>query len=429
MIPVQTVIENAQGSHARACERRSRPKPSKGIGARLVWLLCVCLPVACSVESQTDAQEKPAVEAILEVLLEPDDFARARRLSTLLPTLGSESVPEARRALESPAVDRRAVEIALLLRFWATHDPAGASDWALSRSPRGLRSSSLAVAIETWARADPNAALAWIRATPPSTEIGSEAIEVALIRGWFDSNHSGLEDYIRNLGPSFERQRALASLARRSIQRNGPGVLVSWAEALPDEPRRFKLAAFRQVASELAQRTDPAAAVAWCEAHCDGPFGSNVRKLVAMRWAARDGPAAFEWLATAPAGAERDRAVQDAFLAWLRTDREAALGWVEASSSEGIEPWLRPALDLYAVSISDERPIEALSWAAQINDDTRRETAFIAIARRWREQDPSAAEAWVEQSPLSEKARERVRTPAHVPAQPTLEPIPGEPAL
>jgi hypothetical protein len=70
-----------------------------------------------------------------------------------------------------------------------------------------------------------------------------------------------------------------------------------------------------------------------------------------------------------------------------------------------------------------------LSWAAQINDDSRRETAFISIARRWREQDPSAAEAWVEQSPPSEKARERVRTPAHMPAQPTLEPIQGEPVL
>ena len=141
--------------------------------------------------------------------------------------------------------------------------------------------------------------------------------------------------------------------------------------------------------SELAQ-ADPAAAVAWCAAHCEGPFGSNVRKLVAARWAARDGPAALTWLATAPANTERELAVRDAFLTWLRRDREAALGWMGTRGREGVAPWLRPALDLYAVAISRESGAEALTWAALIEDEARRETAFVAIARRWRANDESA---------------------------------------
>ena len=190
--------------------------------ARAAIGLVLCLPVACSPDSQTPPPTRPAPpatprdgesrQAILEVLRDPEAFARARRLSTLLPTLGPEAVPEVRRALENPAVDRGAVEIALLVRFWATHDPASASGWALARAPLGYRAAALVPAVETWARADPKAALAWIGATPPAAGANPEATQVALVRGWFDSGRPGLEDYIRNLGPSFERQRALAVL-------------------------------------------------------------------------------------------------------------------------------------------------------------------------------------------------------------------------
>ena len=26
----------------------------------------------------------------------------------------------------------------------------------------------------------------------------------------------------------------------------------------------------------------------WCEAHCDGPFGSSLRQLIATHWVAQD---------------------------------------------------------------------------------------------------------------------------------------------
>ncbi len=217
--------------------------------------LVLCLPVACSPDSQTPPPTLPGPpatprdgesrQAILEVLRDPEAFARARRLSTLLPTLGPEAVPEVRRALENPAVDRGAVEIALLVRFWATHDPASAASWALARSPLGFRAAALVPAIEAWATADPRAAHAWTRSIPAGAAANSELAQVALVRGWFDSGHPGLENYTRDLGPSFERQRALAALARKTIQRDGPSTVMRWAEALPDEPKRFKLAAFR----------------------------------------------------------------------------------------------------------------------------------------------------------------------------------------
>jgi hypothetical protein len=179
------------------------------------------------------------------VLRDPDAFARARRLSILLPTLGPEAVPEVRRALASPAVDRGAVEIVLLVQLWATHDPASAAHWAFTQAPPGFRAAATLPSVETWAGSDPEAALTWMRELPVAPGVTTMAAQIALVRGWFDSGRPGLEDYIQSLGPSFDRQRALSVFARKTIQRNGPIALMRWAESLPDEPQRFKLSAFR----------------------------------------------------------------------------------------------------------------------------------------------------------------------------------------
>lgn len=374
---------------------------------------------ATGVESRAVASPEP----LLDALRDPDAFARARRLATLLPTLGAETVPEVRRELENPAIDRGAVEIVLLVRFWAAHDPAGAARWALTRAPLGFREAAALPSVELWAKADPEGALEWMRGLRVRPGPNSEVIQIALVRGWFDSGRPGLEDYVRGLGPSFEQQLALGALSRKTIQRDGPNAAMRWAAALPDEPRSFKLAAFRQLGSELAQ-ADPTAAVAWCAARCDGPFGANLRQMIATRWAVQDAPATMEWIAAAAPGEERDRAVRAALRSWLRKDREEALAWVEAKGLEGVEPWLRPALDLYAVPISWERPDEAVRWALLIEDDARRQSALVTIARRWRERDEASADAWLEQSPLSADARERARTPTRGRERPPRRPGP-----
>jgi hypothetical protein len=197
-----------------------------------------------------------------------------------------------------------------------------------------------------------------------------------------------------------------------------------WAEGLPDRDEAFKLEAFRQVGAELGKR-DPEAAVAWCAEHCEGPYGSHVRSQIATQWGARDGKAVMQWLAKAPEGKERDRAVQAAYMAWLRHDRDGATAWVAAKGIDGIEPWLRPAVGRFAMAIIPQDPKAAIEWAALIPDDEKRELAYITIFRHWQYRDRAAAEAWLEQSPLSEQAREKARTPP--PGAPPLRAAPAQP--
>jgi hypothetical protein len=389
--------------------------------AALGWALAAgALALGCDTGTSSDPAEGAAITApgsdeprppIEEVLREPDPFARAARLATLLPALGPEAVPEARIALKAGS-HLGSVEQELLVRYWATHDPESATQWATVSSPLGYRLALTVVAVELWARADPERALKQVQALGPGRGPNLEAAEIALVRGWFDSGDPGLWRYIRDLGLTNERQRALGIFARKMIQRDGPDAIVRWTEAIPDVDQRFKLAAFRQLASELTQ-WDPAAGVAWCDAHCEGPFGDNVREMVATRWAARDGLPAMRWLSTAPEGKSRDEAVRAAFRSWQRKDPEGLFQWMTERGIEASEEaWFRPVVGLYAMAISWEDPLGALEWAERIEDEEKRKRAVVTILRRWRDRDEAAAEAWLERSSLSEEAREEVRAPA-----------------
>lgn len=376
-------------------------------------LVLASITTSCNPKPHASVPPVPVAEAegaIILAMREPDAFKRIQRLSHLLPILGPAAVPGIKDALKNPSVDMGGAEIALLTRAWALHEPGEAMHWASYQPPIGLRLAALLPAAELWAKRDPQKALVGIGPLMLMPGLNTRALQIAFVRGWFDSGEPGLVDYIRDLGMGFERQRALAVFARRTIQRSGVEVAMRWAESLPDEPEKFKLNAFRQVASELAQ-AQPAAGVAWCEAHCDGPFGSEMRMLVGMRWATRDGPAALEWLSSTKAGKERDRAVRDAYRRWVQVDAEGARAWTEAIGRENTEPWFDQVADMFAQRLSWEDPLEAMSWVAVVGDDELRERSYVSIVRRWREKDESAAESWLVQSPLSAEAREKARVP------------------
>ncbi len=149
--------------------------------------------------------------------------------------------------------------------------------------------------------------------------------------------------------------------------------------------------------------------MAWCEKHCDGPFGDTVRQLVATRWAARDGQAALEWLSKAPEGRDRNRAVISAFRRWWQKDvGESASRWLESIGIEGFQPWMAPAVAVYAPHLAHTDPQKALEWAPFAEED-RKTSVLIGIARNWRQHDAAAADAWIDRSPLNEEQRAKAR--------------------
>ena len=75
------------------------------------------------------------------------------------------------------------------------------------------------------------------------------------------------------------------------------------------------------------------------------------------------------------------------------------------------DPGLQPILPLYAQLLAEDSPADAIGWAERIERDEDREVVLVKVARAWRRADEAAAEAWLLESSLSEKAREKVRDP------------------
>ena len=75
------------------------------------------------------------------------------------------------------------------------------------------------------------------------------------------------------------------------------------------------------------------------------------------------------------------------------------------------DPWLRPIFPVYARLLAVDSPADAIEWAERIEADEDREIVLVKVARAWRRVDEAASEAWLQQSSLSEEAREKVRAP------------------
>ncbi len=387
---------------------------------------CDAAPPASSAARPGAAEAERAAlrgESIAELLREPDPYARVKKLATRLPELGPESVPEVEQALLKGMAGMGVAEFELLMRSWASHDPRAASLWAIELGAPRFRSSGIEVAVELWAAADPAAAVAGV--TPAAQSVDRElaqAVQKALVRGWFQSDRPGLERYIEGLGSSIQQQRSVLAYAQALLAAEGSDSLMRWAERIPGADDRFRRAVYRQVSTALAW-ADPEAARRWCDAQCEGPHGASLRSAIVRTWlhTGEDMGKVLEWVARAPEGQSQTHALRTGFETWALDDRDDALHWMEQQIAEGPAPWVRKLFGAYARQLSVRSPAAAIEWAERIETESAREEVLVRIARRWLRQDSAAAERWLDQSPLSEKARAKARdlsVPDHLPEAP-----------
>lgn len=384
-----------------------------GLGGTLgtVGLLACDAPARPEVPLPPPAESRAidADGALTRLLEDENAYARASKLGVLLPLLGPDAVPEVKQILGDRTLEIGATEIELMVRFWATHEPEEASRWAVDESPRGYRIAAVLSAFPAWAEADPRAAASAAQQWSSRRDV-RDALQIALVLGWFERDPDELAEFIHRIGMGFPRQRSLLTFIRTMVRKRGIEAAVEWAEAVPGDDATYKNAVYRQMAAVLSLY-DLDAAMRWCEDHCDGPYGKSLRELIAQRWAMRDGAAAFAWLSTAPEGYEKDLAVRFVLASWGEADREAALAWMAPRTTPEIEPWLEPALPVYARLLAWNSPADAIGWAERIEDEVTRDAALVVVNRIWRGSDEAAAEAWLAESGLDAEARKKARVP------------------
>jgi hypothetical protein len=297
-----------------------------------------------------------------------------------------------------------------------------ATRWSVEDCPPAFRIPAVLTALPLWAKEDPQAALAAVSEWEKWRSDVREVLQIGLVRGWYDRDPEEAARYIAEKEAGLGQQRALSTYVRVLTQRKGAEATMRWAESVSEDVGEgaYKLAVYRQVGGALPL-FDHQAALRWCDAHCDGRFGNNLRSIIARRWALYDGAAALAWLKIAPESHERKVAVRLVFSIGGNQELDAALAWMAAQprGEDGdLEPWIRPAIPVYARLLARSAPLEAIAWAERIEDEEEREIVLVDVVRIWRNADVDAAEAWLGQSSLSEEAREKARKPKPLPGAP-----------
>jgi hypothetical protein len=334
-----------------------------------------------------------------EILNGPDPLQRVADLTALLPTLGPTAVPALIAALEAAPMDGGDPELVLFGMWWARFDPEAAFAWTKTER-RAQFASVIAAIVRSWAHVDPDRALAAALGLsfPGQREIACDAA----ISGWDESGRPGLVEAVAKLADT-NQQRAAESVARRRVATLGPAAAFRWVESLEATPKFREMMAVRVASAAAASVEGGPLAAEWAtpRVRSDERLSSYPRRI-ATRWVVADPEAAMAWLASLPAGADRNDGVAEAFRAWAMRDYQAAFAWIEQTEPQ---PWNEPALAVYTRAIASERPKDAIELAQRISDPELRESTTIVIGQTWTKQDRAAAEAWLDQADVSERVR------------------------
>ncbi len=358
--------------------------------------------------------EREAVLALRDriraALDEPDAIVRTAALTRALRDVDIEALEEVaavydeRVELDPPS--RTSIEI--LGETWAALDPEGAIeriyDW-----PEGPRAAGIPAVTRAWARRAPNAAFAW--ATTLVLDDRVAAVN-AVFAGWAESDDPKIWNFLATLTAGLDRESATNVVMKSVVNRHGFDELFAQVDAIesnarPGSPRDFKLSALR-TAIGLCAYHEPDKALVYARRYAGGPFDNGLLRRLAVYWAVNDGARAMEALLALPREPERDKALRDGYLKWLRSDRPAAIAWVPAEAAH--DPRYAPLLDHYAVALAytnEESPAEsvreALVWAERIEDPKRRRDTQVHLGALWMAHEPELAKAWIDERGLAQE--------------------------
>jgi hypothetical protein len=114
----------------------------------------------------------------------------------------------------------------------------------------------------------------------------------------------------------------------------------------------------------------------------------------------------MEALVALPSEPQRDKALRDGYVKWIRMKGQEALDWMpkEALSDERYSP----LIDSYAIAVSKSNPAEpdaaireAVAWAERLENPETRQDTLIMLGMLWADHDPEAARRWIDERGLA----------------------------
>lgn len=283
-----------------------------------------------------------------------------------------------------------------MLRCLARDDAPWTGDYLTTMPQSPLRAELLGTLLAQWGADDLPAAIKWAQQLDDAS-LQQPAL-IHLSYRWFESDSVGALTFAA-LHPA-EHQQLLTALVGQ-WSREQPEAVVAWAAEFSNEPVMAHVAAGAVAAWA---KHDPLAAGEFVLKLPDGNLRQEAAISVMSALAQEDPKTGAQWVTVFPAGPERDYAIENLVYRWATADADSALFWANRLTSSERDT----ALFAGAGGLVEAKPLQAISWAMSINDESRRTKQAERAAQRWLEIDRWAAEAWIRQSILPPETKTRL---------------------
>jgi hypothetical protein len=406
--------------------------------------------------------ERDAEAALAYIRRLPPGGERSQAVMLALQTIGRQD-PDRALMLAGDLVSNReeaAIYSALFAQL-AEADPAGAAQ-KLEPVPGGVaRENALRAVADAWAHRDLLSARSWaeklgvgdrdvaiesvaltmIERDPlPGLELAQKYLHGPTLERVLSAGLPKLADVdapaaaaIVPLLPAGETQvLAAADVARRLAARN-PAEAVAWAKSLSDGRAQqvavnnavdawarvdasaaatyvaqfpagpTRVALVEHFAAGYGSRS-PLEAVGWAESLPADGTRQAAQVTIASAWAQHDPAAANRWASTLPTGAAQEQALAGALSYWVLHDAQAAQSFVAGLNGDA---QMHAAASI-APQLAQQDPIGAINWAQSLGASPAREAALVGAFTRWRDNAPSAADAWLASANLSAELKARL---------------------
>ena len=218
----------------------------------------------------------------------------------------------------------RQTGIQTALRIWASSAPEAAAE-AIADFPAGAeRQDAYRTLAEYWSQAAPRATLDW--ASSLSEDV-KPIVTATIIRNLANREPRLAAQMIGELEPGGDRDSAMRSAAS-SWADESPREAADWAWSQPDNDAKRK--AVRDVVRKWAA-DDEGAASEWLNQQGAGPAKDSGIVALSNHVVADDPEAAAIWANTISDSSLRTLQVRSVILKWMKTDRDAALIWMQRS--------------------------------------------------------------------------------------------------
>jgi len=334
-------------------------------------------------------------ERLEQIIRGENALDRNRALLAYIDQLGPDDFEAAVDHFRSLGLtEDRMGEYALLLTAWAKVDPTGALAYAKENTRTDFAQNTI---LSTWAAMDPESAVRWANANHEGT--GPNPHMAGIIRGIAESDPTRATELLTSMPRSVERGEALDGMMTH-ILRQGADAARSWISSLTDDSLRN--GAIQRMATSMAIQ-DPAGTVDFL---ISNPGEGADRRMddVYNRWASQDKAAALASFSTLPQGDIRSNALRGIVSNLASQNPQEAVALMDRYPADVTD---RLVHNLIWMSF-DSDPSIAASQISRISDQESRDRMYRRALGAWIENDPAAAQGWIQSNPLPESVRSQL---------------------